>query len=401
MTRRRMVWTGLAALAVACGGGQAAPPPPAIEFARAAGSGEPNLTLAPDGTPILTWLERVDERRHELRVAVRTAGRWSEPATITASDSFFVNWADFPSLLALGDGSWIAHWLARVPGGVYAYHVRLAVSRDRGVTWTGPITAHDDRSAQEHGFVAMVPWDDSTAALLWLDGREMQLAGPADEAKGDMTLRFGTVTSGGRLGEEALLDRRTCECCQTALGRTATGLVAAYRDRSPEEIRDIAIVRLRDGSWTTPERVAADNWHHPGCPVNGPALSTRGDSVALVWFTAPEQQARVFAAFSLDGGAQWGAPIRIDEGKPLGRVDVELLPGGAALVSWLEAGTGGAEVRARRVRLDGRRARSWLVGASSETRSSGFPRILSVGSEILYAWTSAEGVRVAAQRIED
>lgn len=387
----------LTVLVLGCAAG-GAPAPAVVEFARVPGSGEPNLTRAADGTAVLTWLEPVAGRRHALRLAVRAGGRWSEPRTIVASDSFFVNWADFPSLVALPDGSWIAHWLARVPGGVYAYHVRLAVSRDRGATWSDPITAHADAAPQEHGFVSMVPWDDSSAALVWLDGRDMGAAGPSGEATGAMTLRFRTVTAGGRLGPEALLDARTCECCQTALARTAAGLVAAYRDRSPDEIRDIAIVRRVGDTWTPPAYVASDGWHYPGCPVNGPALSAAGDTVAVAWYTAPEGEPRVFTAFSHDAGATWSAPRRVDDGRPLGRVDVELLADGGALVTWLESGRGRAEVRARRVGGEGRVPRSWRVTESSDARSSGFPRLLRVGDEVLFAWTGAEGIRVAAGR---
>ena len=402
MTRQacgRMAWSGLVALLITCTA-DAAPPAPEVEFSGPPGSAEPNLALTPNGAAVLTWLEPAVERRHALRVAVRAAGRWSEPRTITESDSFFVNWADFPSLVVLADGSWIAHWLARVPGGVYAYHVRLAVSRDRGATWSQPITAHRDRSPQEHGFVAMVPWDDSTAALVWLDGREMKLTGPSDEGEGDMTLRFATVTSGGRLGAEALLDARTCECCQTALARTTGGLIAAYRDRSPEEIRDIAVVRRVSGTWTAPVRVADDNWHYPGCPVNGPALASLGDTVAIAWFTAARNEPRVFAAFSADGGATWGPPVRLDGGHPVGRVDVELLGGAAALVTWLETAGARTDVRARRVEANGRAGRPWRVAESAQARSSGFPRLLRLGDEILFAWTGAEGIRVAAQKLE-
>ena len=389
-------------LVAACASGDPAPPPaPEIEFSRAAGSGEPYLARTGRGEAILTWLERVAERRHALRFAVRSGGRWSEPRTIAESDSFFVNWADFPSVVALPDGSWIAHWLARVPGGVYAYHVRLAVSRDRGATWSRPITAHRDLSPQEHGFVSLVPWDDSTAALVWLDGREMKTTDASHEGEGDMTLRFSTVTSRGRLGDEVLLDARTCECCQTSLVRTASGLVAAYRDRSPEEIRDIAVVRRVGATWTAPAPVAKDNWHYPGCPVNGPQLAASGDTVAVTWFTAPGNAGRVHAALSFDGGATWGRPVRVDDGKPVGRVDVELLPDGGALVTWLESGSGQADVRARRVLPNGRAERSWRVTETSDARSSGFPRMLRLGDEMLFTWTGADGIRVAAQRLDD
>ena len=54
----------------------------------------------------------------------------------------------------------------------------------------------------------------------------------------------------------------------------------------------------------------------------------------------------MFAAFSFDGGASWGTARRVDEGRPLGRVDIELLPDGGAVLTWLESGPQAAEVRA-------------------------------------------------------
>ena len=397
----RALLSVVTALLVACAAGGAAPAAPKVEFTGPASSASPNLARSADGAAVLTWHERIADKGHALRFAVRSAQGWSEPRTIVESDSFFVNWADFPSLVSLADGSWIVHGLARVPGGVYAYHVRLAISHDRGMTWSRPITAHRDRSPQEHGFVAMVPWDDSTVALVWLDGREMKSADASHESEGDMTLRFGTVTSSGRLGQESLLDARTCECCQTALVRARTGLVAAYRDRSPEEIRDITVVRQVGGSWTAPRKVAEDNWHYPGCPVNGPQLSAWGDTVAIAWFTAPASQPRVFVAFSFDGGASWGIPVRVDDGRPEGRVDIELLSGGRAVVTWLESGSVAAQVRGRRVNANGRTGRSWQLTESSGARSSGFPRLLQFGDDILVVWTSPQGIRVAMQRLEE
>jgi hypothetical protein len=385
---RTAIGVALVALAALAAG---ADRPADVEFAGPAGSGEPNLTVGLGGAVILTWLEPHAPAGHRLRVAVRRDGSWSRPVTVLASDSLFVNWADFPSLLALRDGTWIVHWLARVPGGRYAYHVRVARSADQGRTWTLPLTPHRDSSPREHGFVAMAAADDSTTAMIWLDGRAMT----APE-QGDMTLRFTRVTASGRLMTEELLDERTCECCQTALVRTQRGLLAAYRDRSPQGIRDISIVRQIGATWTAPTPVARDGWAYPGCPVNGPALAARGDRVALTWFTAPAGRARVFTAFSTDGGATWTAPTGVDHGRPLGRVDVDLQPDGTAVVAWLEVGDDGAEVRARSVRPDGPAGRSWRVAGTTEARSSGFPRIAITGEDIFIAWTSEEGVRVAS-----
>lgn len=368
---------------------------------------EPNLDATSDGRVVMSWWEKTGDKRHALKVAARSAGGWSLVRTVVEGDQLFVNWADFPSILELPDGVWVTHWLQKTAPGTYAYHVKLAISRDQGATWSAPITPHRDASPTEHGFVSMVPWNDGVG-LIWLDGRAMAGGEPAtagdDKAtagdhgmpRGAMTIRFTTVGPDGSLGEDVLLDDRTCECCQTALAVTTNGLVAAYRDRSEAEVRNIAITRLVDGHWTEPAHVADDKWHYPGCPVNGPSLSTSGDTVAIAWFTAPEQQPKTFVAFSTDAGATWSAPIRVDDGKPLGRVDIELLADGSALVSWLEA-TERAEVRARRVGRDGKVDPSWVVTETSEARASGFPRMARTGNEIVFAWTEVGetgGVRV-------
>ena len=362
-----------------------------IEFTGPAGSSAPHLAAAPNGSAILTWTEPGRERKHALRFAERRGRSWTEPKTILESDSLFVNWADFPSLIVLPNGRWIVHWLARVPGGTYAYHVRTAISADGGRTWSAPLLPHRDTSPREHGFVSFAVENDSTAALIWLDGREM--TGPE---QGEMTLRFTQITGPGRLAADERLDARTCECCQTALVRTSRGLVAAYRDRSNAGIRDITVLRRVAGAWTEPVTVAHDGWDYPGCPVNGPQLAASGDTVVIAWFTAPGGQARVFASWSFDAGSTWAAPLRIDDGHPLGRVDVELLPSGGAMVAWLEVSGEAAEVRARRARPDGKLEASFRVAATAQARSSGFPRMARIGDEVLISWTSAEGVRVAS-----
>lgn len=373
-----------------------------VEFSGLPGGGEPNLFATSDGRVLLSWHEPTEGGGSALRMAVRTMEGWSEPKTIAEDRSFFVNWADFPSLIELTDGSLLAHWLEKTAKSTYAYHVMLSSSTDGGVTWSEPVRPHRDMSPKEHGFVSMLPLPDGGAAILWLDGRAMAGgAGSGGHSSGSMSVRFTTMASGGTFGEELLLDDRTCECCQTAMVRTDDGnLVAAYRDRSDQEIRDIAVARLVDGKWSQPYRVGDDNWHFTACPVNGPSLSTAGSTVVIAWFSAPNGESRAAVAFSRDGAVTFGDPVRIDDGNPLGRVDIELLDGGAALVIWLEKVGGAAEIRARRVEASGVVGRSWTVAHTSQARRSGFPRMAHVGDEMVFAWTDVEGgVRVAAATI--
>jgi hypothetical protein len=357
-----------------------------LELAGPTRSGQASLYALADGRVALTWLEPTPSGAHALRLAVRTGDAWGEPLTVASGNDFFVNWADFPSFVEMADGTWAVHWLERAGAATYAYHVRIALSSDGGRTWSEPITPHRDASPSEHGFVSMAPWGEDAAALLWLDGREMQDTDGDGLLAGDMSLRFTTLTSDGRLGEDVRVDVRTCECCQTALARTSSGLVAAYRDRSADELRDVAIVRYRDGAWSVPEPVADDGFVYPGCPVNGPQLAARGDTVVVAWYTAPGGEARVQAAFSVDGGESWTAPIRVDLGDPLGRVDVALVDGENAIVLWLERTPEAANVLAGRVRRDGGRSTPVLVAPTVESRAGGVPRLALTGDALAVVW---------------
>jgi len=398
--RRTPILTALVLLA-ACGRGAPLLTAGDIEFAAPAGSGQASLYALADGRVALTWLEPTADGGHALRLAVRAGSEWDAARTVVRGPAFFVNWADFPSFVELPDGAWAVHWLERAGPATYAYHVRLALSSDGGRTWGTPVTPHRDSSRSEHGFVSLVPWGEKEAAVLWLDGRDMQDTDGDGLLAGDMSLRFTTVASDGTLGDDVRIDARTCECCQTAMARTRTGLVAAYRDRDPDELRDVAIVRYRDGAWSDPTPVARDGFVYPGCPVNGPQLAARGDTVVAAWYTAPDGYARVQAAFSTDGGESWTAPIRVDLGDPLGRVDVALLDGETAVVLWLERTSEAADILARPVTRSGGTSHPTTVASTVESRTGGVPRMALAGEDLVVVWRevgTAERIRVRTLR---
>ncbi|HYW31958.1 MAG TPA: sialidase family protein [Gemmatimonas sp.] len=360
----------------------------------AAGSAEPNLTVGPDGRVYMTWLEPANPG-YALRFAVHDGARWSAPRTIVARNDFFVNWADFPSLEVLAGNRLAAHWLQRTGTGTYAYGVRIAQSSDGGTTWSAPVVPHRDSSQTEHGFVAM--WSErGVLGAVWLDGRKFKPAGQGAPAGGhdghdagnEMMLVSTTLDAKGVRGPETRLDERTCDCCQNAAVMTSRGPIVAYRNRTTDEIRDIYVTRRVGARWVAGKPVHNDNWKIAACPVNGPALAANGARVAIAWFTAPGDSGRVNVAFSDNAGATFGAPVRVDGGSPAGRVDVALLPDGAALVTWVErVGGDVAAVRSRRIGRDGKVGASMTIASSSAARASGFPRAVVTGSNVLFAWT--------------
>ncbi len=371
-----------------------------------AGSAEPHLAVSLDGVVWMSWLEQRAQGGHALRGARFDSARWAPPFTIAEGDSFFANWADFPTLLARGGDHLVAHYLWRTAGEPYAYEVRLTQSQDGGRTWSAPVVPHRDGTPTEHGFVTLLPATDGTRAV-WLDGRKAvrDSAGhmlPVPEGTAEMTLRTAVLSAEGTLADEWELDPRVCDCCQTAAVATPGGALVAYRDRDADEIRDIWLMRLEGGRWSEPYPLHGDGWKIAGCPVNGPALAAAGDRVAAAWFTGANDTSRVLVAFSDDGGATFGAPVQVDEGAPLGRVHVLLLPGGDALVSWLEARGKEALFQVRRVAGDGTAGPVLTVTRTAAARASGFPRIARTGDRVVLAWTEAgkpSHVRTAIARV--
>src|SRR5690606_31880608 len=146
-----------------------------------------------DGRVWLSWVEPSDEG-HGLRFTTFDGVGWQPVSTAAAGADWFVNWADFPSVVHLGDDRMAAHWLQKVDGGTYAYHVRMAVSTDGGERWSDAVAPHADASPTEHGFVSLFPLPDGVGAV-WLDGRHTTGAHADDHdhghGQGAMTLRAG------------------------------------------------------------------------------------------------------------------------------------------------------------------------------------------------------------------
>jgi hypothetical protein len=292
---------------------------------------------------------------------------------ITAEGGILVNAADVPLVQPAGNRTLVAQWV-RERQGSHALDVRVSWSTNGGRSWSPPVTPHHDGTTTEHGFAAIFPAAEHFG-MIWLDGRA---------ANKDVALMATSFTPEGNQAPEVVVDPRACECCQTAAALTADGPIVAYRDRSSGEIRDIAVVRFAAGRWSAPATVHADGWKISGCPVNGPAIAASGRDVAVAWFTVQEGTGRVLAAFSRDAGRTFSPPVRVDDGAGLGKVQVALVAGGSAAVSWIEAGApAGRHVRVRRIGRDGKREAAARVADGSGPQ---YPRMAARPGELIFAW---------------
>ena len=378
-----------------CGTSPNSSSPTALSPPVEAGSGQPRLYAGPDGLVWLSWVDPLGGGRHALRYATLDDTTWSAPTTVATGSDWFVNWADLPSVRPLPNGRIAAHYLeSNGPSGL-AYAVRVVQGAGDG-TWRPPLTPHADGTPTEHGFVSLLPWHDGVLSV-WLDGREMSGDG---HGQGEMTLRAAVVDSTGAVGQRAVLDGRTCECCATSAVRIGEEALVAYRDRSADEVRDISLVRYDGSQWSDPTRLHADDWQIEGCPVNGPALAARGERVVAAWFTAADGVPRVKAAFSDDGGHQFGDPVVVAEGRTKGRVDATLLDGGAAVVSWLGERESRGAVRMRTVAPSRTMGPPTTVAAlSSASRRVGFPKLVRSGDYLYAAWVGHDSTETSRVRM--
>jgi hypothetical protein len=309
----------------------------------------------------------MDEEAKAFRMITYRDGKWSEARTIAADPAMLINRADYPSIEAEGE-TLLATWSTRREHGAV---VHVARSADGGRTWSAPKTPHPEQISQ-FGFVSLAG-DQS----VYLDGRALQ---GGMEGAGDMELRAA---------DGSALDTRVCDCCQTAMAMTASGPIVAYRDRSADDVRDISIVRRTSGGWTEPKTLHADGWKIAGCPVNGPQLDAKENRVVAAWFTGANDDPRALVAFSDDGGATFGKPIRVHDGPSAGRVDVVLLEDGAAAVTWVAQQGGKAVLHARRISSDGQRGAPLDLG-----EAVGFPRAALWDDNVAVVWSRPDGIQV-------
>lgn len=376
------------------------------------GSAQPDLSVAPDGRLLLSWINVQPGRRPAFQFAeTRPDGQWDTARTIAVGNSMFVNWADTPHIVATADRALWAHWLQKSADAPYAYDVMLVRSLDHGMNWSAPRKVHDDDTRTEHGFVSMWAQDNGSLGMAWLDGRNSgaatQVEAQADHAGkhddghggGAMSLRAAVFDANLRASAETELDAMTCDCCQTDAAATAEGAVLVYRDRSEGEIRDIYAVRFDGKVWSKPARVHADDWKMPACPVNGPSVAAQGDTVVVAWYTAAGDTPVVKLARSNDGGKTFAEPVALDTGMAVqGRVAVAIDTQQVWTV-WLREDAGAQSLWLARHAPDLSKElqRVKLADLQGKGRATGFPKLVLKSAVAHAVWTDVVDGRPVMQ----
>ena len=374
-----------------------------------------NLTAAPDGTLPLTYYGPAPASAPVVEPAARTlwhatlapgATTFSVPRPIVTTPLLMENWADFASLAVGTDGALTAQWLQKPSSAAdtHGYDGWYSRSDDAGRTWRTP-------ARLGHEFVALAPLSQGRTLAVWLESARVrdphaprkkrpaptpalkseisnphsspdpkpQTPDPSPASAPAMKLLARLLAPDGSTLQEWTVDPDVCTCCQNTVAVLPGDRVfAAYRGHTADEIRDnkFSTFDLATRTWSAPATLRDDGWKIAACPVNGPAADTRGPALAVAWVTAANGTPRVQARYSANSARTFTAPLVIDLGRPMGRLETVMLADQTALILWMEMGTAenAAGIYARRLWPDGKLSAPQLVADSSQARSSGFPR---------------------------
>jgi hypothetical protein len=345
------------------------------------GSIQANWTVTQDGKPLLSWVETEKDGSYTLKYSIRSGAQWSQPRTIAAHREFFRHPAELPGMVQLADGTFLAHWVEMPEGADDAEFLHVTASKD-GATWSKPIMAHKDKSMVQHGLASMTPSGDHEASVMWLEALKGE--------DGPVSLKRTVINNQAAVVKEETLDTDVCACCPTAIVNTAKGLLVAYRDHTKEDIRDISVIRFEGGKWSDSKNVNPDKWKLNACPTNAAAAAAKGNQVAISWYTGAQENPRVEAVFSSDGGATFGRPVLVSTGHAFGYTSLALDDHGGAIVSWLEQGGSDTRILARSIAANGALGAVTRV-AEGPRKTLGYPKMLRAGGETWVAWAGSSG----------
>lgn len=396
LSRKHFIYSPVVLIALSLAAAETSGPVRQVDPPTAPQSGMSFLTTAADGKVYLSWIDPLSEGGHALRFARWNGKTWNTPETIAAGKNWFVNWVDMPSIAALPDGSFLAHWLSRADGGgKHGYGIKIARRAAGSSQWKKIHGISLDEKEDYAGFLQFVP---GQPAAIYLSPPQKAPPQKADAASAHnhghndhdhrKTVRFITFQPNGTLSHDHEVDADSCSCCPTSVARTPKGLIAAYRDHLPGEIRDISIIRLKNGSWSEPEPLHRDGWEINGCPTEGPSIATHESEVGITWLTRAKDEPRIQVALSHDGGEKFNNPIRIDDGNPLGRPSVVPFDSSSFLSLWVEKTADPAlvNIRLRRIGFNGKISPALTVTSAPAGRTAGIPKMAIAGNQVIVTW---------------
>jgi len=186
--------------------------------------------------------------------------------------------------------------------------IRLARSLSWGASFEKPVRISDKPEKAYSGYVSIGVAPNGDVYAVWLDTRG------STQAEKVYSLYFARSTDkGATFQKNVKVADHVCECCRpnVSFGPNNEVLVL-WRHIYPGSIRDMTVAVTRDGgaSFSSPRRIAEDNWKLAGCPDSGVTLARSGNRVYAAWLTeASPSISGVRLTWSDDAGRTWAPAV--------------------------------------------------------------------------------------------
>ena len=105
-------------------------------------------------------------------------------------------------------------------------------------------------------------------------------------------------------------------CCRPTVAFGDKGEVyVAWRKVFPGDIRDMVLATSTDGgkTFSSPVKLADDNWQLHACPDSGPSVVNAGGRLYAAWFSEGNNKSGIRVAVSKGGGRSFSRPEIVSE----------------------------------------------------------------------------------------
>lgn len=272
----------------------------------------PSVAVDERGTVHLAWMQEDRQGGQEVRSVryarmVQAGGSLGAAVQVNRPEEVPYWRQEAPALVVNGDAvflTWASTHPKTGPDKPFASELRLSRSTDGGRTFLPSVLVNDDDQAIVHSFDALHLGPDSALHIAWIDGRE------GKKEPGTFVTR--SDDRGQTVGKNQKVDENTCVCCRTALATALDGTVyLAWRKIFPGNIRETVVARSVDGglAFSEPVIVGHDRWVFPGCPHRSASIGVdRQGRLYVVWYTeGADETPAIYLAYSDDSGKTFSA----------------------------------------------------------------------------------------------
>jgi hypothetical protein len=359
-----------------------------------------HITGTADGKVVISWIETMPGAETGMIYYAVATGTdfgtaakstdFGTPLPVLTSAGALPHAENMPKMVFKADGEIIAMYGVEQNDARNKYAGRVFYTRslNGGKTWLAPKSLVADTGSYDQRYFDMTILPNGEAAAIWLDNRKHT----DDEGS---TLYYAVTDGHDGFKKEKPLAETVCQCCRTALYTDGKDIHVAFRDIINDSIRDMVHMVSEDGGTTfsTHNRISADNWVVRGCPHTGPAMVKNSTAMHFAWFTMGGGQG-VFYCRSLDNGKTYTQKEKVSTAPMAKHPQITALGDKSVMVVWDEPVKVGADFNYRigfqKRKANGEVQETGLL--TSDSTYSTFPVIKALdGHTVLVAYTKKVG----------